>query len=201
MQLFTRVSPNPDSLSFSLSFFFFQPPCRALYCTTMPSRQIIRRRKTRSRIGSNRTRSSAPRHSLSKPWLIISYAAWLPRREPRWQRSSRDFPSTRTRTCQLSDALRPQTAPRFTLDADYPCQIRNEQRRGGTPWSNATSSPASALHVNEEDWEADPVLVMRSREAMRGRPPTAASTETTGSIATAFAHTPVGMGVPDHRFS
>ena len=35
MQLFTRVSPNPDSLSFLLSFFFFQPPCRALYCTTI----------------------------------------------------------------------------------------------------------------------------------------------------------------------
>ena len=39
MQLFTRVSPNPDSLSFPLSFFSFQPPCRALYCTTpLPSR-------------------------------------------------------------------------------------------------------------------------------------------------------------------
>ena len=38
MQLFTRVSPNPDSLSFPLSFFFFQPPCRALYCTTPRSR-------------------------------------------------------------------------------------------------------------------------------------------------------------------
>ena len=34
MQLFTRVSPNPDSLSFPPSFFFFQPPCRALYGTT-----------------------------------------------------------------------------------------------------------------------------------------------------------------------
>ena len=29
------MSPNPDSLSFPLSFFSFQPPCRALYCTTM----------------------------------------------------------------------------------------------------------------------------------------------------------------------
>ena len=35
MQLFTRVSPNPDSLPFPLSFFSFQPPCRALYCTTV----------------------------------------------------------------------------------------------------------------------------------------------------------------------
>ena len=35
MQLFTRVSPYPDSLSFPLSFFSFQPPCRALYCTTV----------------------------------------------------------------------------------------------------------------------------------------------------------------------
>ena len=34
MQLFTRVSPNPDSLSYPLSFFSFQPPCRALYCNT-----------------------------------------------------------------------------------------------------------------------------------------------------------------------
>ena len=35
MKLFTRVSPNPDSLSFLLIFFSFQPPCRALYCTTV----------------------------------------------------------------------------------------------------------------------------------------------------------------------
>ena len=34
MQLFTRVPPNPDSLSFPLSFLPFQPPCRAPYCTT-----------------------------------------------------------------------------------------------------------------------------------------------------------------------
>ena len=36
MHLFTRVSPNPDRLSYPLSFFSFQPPCRALYCTTYP---------------------------------------------------------------------------------------------------------------------------------------------------------------------
>ena len=35
MQLFTRVSPNPDSWSYPLSFFSFQPPRRALYCTTL----------------------------------------------------------------------------------------------------------------------------------------------------------------------
>ena len=35
MQLFTRVSPNPDSLSYPLSFFSFSPSCRALYCTIL----------------------------------------------------------------------------------------------------------------------------------------------------------------------
>ena len=39
MQLFTLVSPNPNSLSFPLSFFSFQPPCRALYCTTLATLQ------------------------------------------------------------------------------------------------------------------------------------------------------------------
>ena len=36
---------------------------------------------------------------------------------------------------------------------------------------------------------------------MGGRLATPASTETTGSFATAFAHTPVGMGGPDHRIA
>ena len=42
---------------------------------------------------------------------------------------------------------------------------------------------------------------MGGREATRGRPATPASTETTGSFATAFAHTPVGMGGPHHRIA
>ena len=74
-------------------------------------------------------------------------------------------------------------------------------RGGRTSRSNATSSHASAIHVNEEDWEADPVLVMRGWEAMGGRLATPASTETTGSFATAFTHTPVGMGGPDNRIA
>ena len=75
---------------------------------------------------------------------------------------------------------------------------RPAARGGRTPRSNATSSPATVLHVTEEDWEADPVLVMSGREAMGGQPPTLASTETTGSFSTGFARTPVGIGGPDH---
>ena len=51
MQLFTRVSPNPDSLSYPLSFFSLQPPCRALYCTTLFPRRTSRRARTAA--GSN----------------------------------------------------------------------------------------------------------------------------------------------------
>ena len=40
---------------------------------------------------------------------------------------------------------------------------------------------------------------MRGREAMGGRHPTPALTETTGSFATAFEHIPVGVGGPDHH--
>ena len=72
---------------------------------------------------------------------------------------------------------------------------------GKNPRSNATSSPATALHITEEDWEAGPVLVMSGKEAMRGRPLTLASTDTTGSFATAFAHTSLEMGGPAHRIT
>ena len=101
----------------------------------------------------------------------------------------------------LSIIRRPATAEGTTFRArrGLPLPDPKPAARGErTSRSNATSSPASALHVNEEDWEADPVLVMRGGEARGGRPATPASTETTGCFATAFAHTPVGMGGPDH---
>ena len=63
-------------------------------------------------------------------------------------------------------------------------------RAGRPSRSNATSSPATALHIGEDEWQADPVLIARGMEQGGGRPPTPASTRTTGSFATAFAHTP-----------
>ena len=56
--------------------------------------------------------------------------------------------------------------------------------------SNVTSSRATALHIGEDEWQADPVLITRGMGQGGGRPPTPASTRTTGSFATAFAHTP-----------
>ena len=63
-------------------------------------------------------------------------------------------------------------------------------RAGRQSRSNATSSPATALHIGEDEWQADHVLIARGMEQGGSRPPTPASTRTTGSFATAFAHTP-----------
>ena len=63
MQLFTRVSANPDSLSYPRSFLSFQPPCRALYSTTVSYLRVFgslawhqipkeRRRKLDAKSGS-----------------------------------------------------------------------------------------------------------------------------------------------------
>ena len=93
----------------------------------------------------------------------------------------------------LSSIRRTATAEGTTFRArrGLPLPDPKPAGRAGRPsWSNATSSPATALHIAEDEWQADPVLIARGMEQGGGRPPTPASTRTTGSFATAFAHTP-----------
>ena len=67
-----------------------------------------------------------------------------------------------------------------------------------TPRSNGTSSPATNLHIGDDDWQADPVLITQGLHRAGGRHPTPASTGSTGSFATAYAHTPKATGGPNH---
>ena len=72
-------------------------------------------------------------------------------------------------------------------------------RAGRTTKSAATSSPASALHIGEDEWQADPVLVTQGAGPVGGRPPSPMSTGTTSSYATAFAATPRGARGTDPK--
>ena len=63
-------------------------------------------------------------------------------------------------------------------------------RTGRTTKSAATSSPASALHIGEDEWQADSVLITQRAGPVGGRPPSPMSTGTKSSYATAFAATP-----------
>ena len=93
----------------------------------------------------------------------------------------------------LSSIRRIATAEGTTFRArrGLPLPDPNPAGRAGRPLrSNATSSPATALHIGEDEWQANPVLIARGMEQGGGRPPRPASTRTTRSFATAFAHTP-----------
>ena len=70
-----------------------------------------------------------------------------------------------------------------------------------TPRSRGTSSPAPALHIVEDEWQADPVLITQGFDRARDRHPTPASTRSPGSFATAFAHTPRATSGPNHNGS
>ena len=72
-------------------------------------------------------------------------------------------------------------------------------RAGRTTKSAATSSPASTLHIGEDEWQAEPVLITQGAGPVRGRPSSPMSTGTTSSYATAFAATPRGARGPDPR--
>ena len=72
-------------------------------------------------------------------------------------------------------------------------------RAGRPSRSTAPISPATALHIGEDELQADPVLIARGMEQGGGGPPTPASTRTTGSFATVFAHTPHLAGGTNHQ--
>ena len=74
-------------------------------------------------------------------------------------------------------------------------------RAGRTTKSAATSSSASTLHVGEDEWQADPVLITQGAGPVGGRPSSPMSTETTGSYVTAFAPTPRVDRGKDPRFA
>ena len=74
-------------------------------------------------------------------------------------------------------------------------------RGNRTPTSHVTSSPAASLHIGEDEWQADPVLITRGYEPVGGRPLTPESTRSTGSFATAFARTPSAASGPDHEIA
>lgn len=56
--------------------------------------------------------------------------------------------------------------------------------------SAAKSSLASALHIGEGEWQAEPVLITQGAGPVGERPPTPVALGTTGGYATAFAYTP-----------
>ena len=72
-------------------------------------------------------------------------------------------------------------------------------RAGRTTKSAATSSPASTLHIREDERQADPVLITQGAGPVGGRPPSPMSTGTTSSYATAFAVIPRGARGTDPR--
>ena len=93
----------------------------------------------------------------------------------------------------LSSIRRIATAEGTTFRSRHrlpPPDPRPARRAGRPSRSNATSSPATALHIGEDEWQSDPVLIARGMEQGGGRPPTPESTRTTGSFSTAFAHAP-----------
>ena len=74
---------------------------------------------------------------------------------------------------------------------------KSAEKEGPTTKSTATSSPASALHIGEDEWQAKPVLITQGSVPGGERPPTPVSPGTTGSYATAFEHTPGVASVTD----
>ena len=64
---------------------------------------------------------------------------------------------------------------------------------------HGTSSPATALHIGEDEWQSDPVLITQGFDRAGGRPPPPATTDSAGSFATAFAHAPRAPRVPNHN--
>ena len=71
---------------------------------------------------------------------------------------------------------------------------------GRTTKSTAiTSLPASALHIREDERQADAVLITQGAGPMGGRPPSTMSTGTTSRYATALAATPRGARGTDPR--
>ena len=74
-------------------------------------------------------------------------------------------------------------------------------RAGRTTKSAETRSPASTLHIEEDEWQADPVFNTQGAGPVGGRPPSRMSTGTTSSYATAFAATPKGARSTDPQSS
>ena len=70
-----------------------------------------------------------------------------------------------------------------------------------SPRSHVTSSPATTLQIGEDACQADPVLITQGYDRGGGRPPTPASTGSTGSFATAYAHTPKTPSGPNHNMA
>ena len=111
MQLFTRVPPNPDSLSFPLSFLPFQPPCRAPYCTT-PQKQQKPNQERRKR----RQREQRP-----KP---------IHTRQQERQQQRKQKPRTTERTTATTTARRPaETTTRNGSENDSDNDDRNSETR------------------------------------------------------------------------
>ena len=69
------------------------------------------------------------------------------------------------------------------------------------PRSHGTSSPATGLHVGEDEWQADSGLITQGFERGGRRLPTPASMGSTGSFATVFAHTPKVTSGRNHNMA
>ena len=67
--------------------------------------------------------------------------------------------------------------------------------------SHATSAPAASLHIGEDEWQVNAVLITRGYEPVGGRPLTPESTRSIGTFATAFARTPSAASGPDHALA
>ena len=78
---------------------------------------------------------------------------------------------------------------------------KRAERSGRTTKYAATSSPASTLHIGEDEWQADPVLITKGAGPVGGRTPSPMSTGTTSRYATAFAATPRGARGTDPRIA
>ena len=83
-----------------------------------------------------------------------------------------------------------------------PLPDRKPAAKGGrTPRSHGTSSPATTLHIGDDKWQANPVLITHGYDRGGGRPPTPASTGSTRSFATAYAHMPKTPGGPNYHMA
>ena len=98
-----------------------------------------------------------------------------------------------SRKTYLPTIRRIATAERTTYRARRGLPLADPKlagKAGRTTKSAATSSPASALHVREDEWQADPVLITQGPGSVGGRPPTPVLIGPKGSYAIAFKHTP-----------